>query len=79
VKTTVDVDKEAADLAAGILGTKSLRDTVNAALREVVAAERRRRLAARVRNGELRIPTPAELARLRAPKIEIGSLSRKRK
>jgi hypothetical protein len=74
VKTTVDVDDEAAEQAAKVLGTRTLKDTVNAALREVLAAERRRRLAARVRSGALPVPTPEELARLRSPRVPVGAL-----
>ena len=74
MKTTVDVDTAAAEQAARILGTRSLKDTVNAALREVLAADLRRRLAGRVRTGGLPTPTPAELARLRAPRIAVGAL-----
>jgi Arc/MetJ family transcription regulator len=76
MKTTIDVDRKAADSAARILGTGSLRETVNAALREVVSAANRRRLADRIRRGELRVPTPEELARIREPEIEVGSLSK---
>jgi hypothetical protein len=79
VKTTVDVDDEAAEQAAKVLGTRTLKDTVNAALREVLAAERRRRLAARVRSGSLVVPTPEELARLRAPRVPVGALRRGRR
>lgn len=76
MKTTVDVDSEAARLAARVLGTRSLKDTVNAALREVLAAERRRRLASRIRAGGLPTPSPEDLARLRAPRIRKGALRR---
>lgn len=79
MKTTVDVDTLAAQQAARVLGTRSLKDTVNAALREVLAAERRRHLASRIRAGELPAPTPEELARLRAPRIERGGLGRGRR
>jgi hypothetical protein len=75
MKTTVDVDRELATRAAEILGTSSLKDTVNGALSEVVRAEGRRRLAARVRAGTLPVPTPAELERLRAPRLPIGAFS----
>jgi hypothetical protein len=75
MKTTVDVDRELAARAAEILGTASLKETVNAALGEVVRAEGRRRLAERVRAGTLPVPTPEELARLRSPKLPGGSLS----
>ena len=74
MKTSVDVDTEAAERAARVLGTRSLKDTVNAALREVYAADRRRRLAARIRAGDLPVPTAADLARLRSPRIKPGAL-----
>jgi hypothetical protein len=75
MKTTIDVDRNAAKVAARILGTESLKDTVNSALREVAGIDRRRRLADRVRAGSLPVPTPAELSRLRAPKVPLGALS----
>ena len=78
MKTTVDVDREAADAAAEVLGTTSLKDTVNAALIEVVAAARRSRLAEMVRLGTLPIPTAAELRRLRKPRLAVGSLGERR-
>jgi Arc/MetJ family transcription regulator len=45
-KTSVDVDQDIASEAATILGTRTLRDTIDAALREVVYAERRLELVA---------------------------------
>jgi len=45
-KTSVDVDKDIAGEAAAILGTRTLRDTIDAALREVVHAKRRLELVA---------------------------------
>lgn len=74
MKTTIDVDRAAADEAARLLGTATLKDTVNAALREIVAAAGRRELAQLVRSGELTVPTPHELARLDDPGIEVGAL-----
>jgi Arc/MetJ family transcription regulator len=65
MKTTIDVDRELAEEAAEILGTKTLKETVNAALREVVNKELRRQLAQSVRDGTLPVPTLEELARLR--------------
>ena len=41
-KTTVDIDREAAAEAAEILGTTTLRETVNESLREVIDMKRRR-------------------------------------
>jgi Arc/MetJ family transcription regulator len=40
-KTSVIVDKDIADQAATILGTETLRDTIDASLREVVNAKKR--------------------------------------
>lgn len=74
MKTTVDVDRKLADEAAEILGTKSLKDTVNGALREVVRQQLLRALAQEVREGTLPVPTPEELAALRAPKLPVGAL-----
>jgi len=74
VKTTVDVDRDLADEAAEILGTKSLKDTVNAALFQVVRARGLRDLAEAVRNGTLSVPTPEEYRQLREPKLPVGSL-----
>ncbi len=69
MKTTVDIDREAADEAAEILGTTTLKDTVDAALREVVSAENRRQLAEEVLAGMLAVPTPEEAARAKMPKV----------
>lgn len=74
MRTTIDVDRRAAEEAAKVLQTESLKDTVNAALFEVLAAARRQRLAGRIRAGTLAAPTPKELARLRAPRIPAGAL-----
>lgn len=74
MKTTVDIERALADDAAKVLGTGSLKDTVNAALREVLVAARRQRLAARVRSRTLPVPTPSELARLRSPRVPVGAL-----
>ena len=45
-KTSVVVDQDIAREAAAILGTKTLRDTIDAALREIVQAKRRLELVA---------------------------------
>jgi Arc/MetJ family transcription regulator len=75
MKTTIDVDRQLADTVSEILGTETLKDTVNAALAEVERAELRRRLATRVRNGTLPAPTIAELRRMRAPRVPVGALT----
>ena len=76
MRTTIDVDRAAAAAAAKILKTASLKDTVNAALREVLGAQRRRSLAARIRARALPAPTPAELARLHRPRLPLGALNK---
>lgn len=79
MKTTVDIDKALAAQAAEILGTATLKDTVNTALREVARAEGRRRLAERVRSGTLPVPTLEELAISKAPRVSVGALSKARR
>jgi Arc/MetJ family transcription regulator len=76
VKTSIDIDRQAADEAAAILGTKTLKDTVDAALREVVSAELRRQLAEEILAGTLPVPAVEELAEWRAPKVQGGALER---
>lgn len=50
-KTLIDLDDEALAEAAKLLGTSSKKDTVNAALREII--DRRRRAAAVARMREM--------------------------
>jgi len=50
-KTLIDLDDEALAEAARLLGTSSKKDTVNAALREII--DRRRRAAAIARMREM--------------------------
>lgn len=45
-KTSIEIDKDIAERAAAILGTTTLRDTVDASLREVVNSKRRLELLA---------------------------------
>jgi Arc/MetJ family transcription regulator len=45
-KTSVEIDRDIARQAAAILGTKTLRDTINASMYEVVHAQRRLELVA---------------------------------
>jgi Arc/MetJ family transcription regulator len=51
IKTPIELDQEALDIAAEVLGTKTKKDTVNAALREV--GQRLVRLRALARLGEM--------------------------
>ncbi len=50
-KTPIEIDEEALAIAAEVLGTKTKKDTVNAALREV--GERLVRIRALARLGEM--------------------------
>ncbi len=50
-KTPIEIDDEALETAAEVLGTKTKKDTVNAALREV--GQRLVRLRALARLGEM--------------------------
>jgi len=43
-------------------------------LREIVRAYRRRWLAAQIRTGNIPVPTPQEVERLRAPRLPAGAL-----
>ena len=72
MKTTVDIDKELASEAAEILGTRTLKDTVNGALREVLRSRRRHELADAIVAGTLSVPTLEELARSKEPRVLIG-------
>jgi Arc/MetJ family transcription regulator len=51
MKTPIEIDQEALAVAAEVLGTKTKKDTVNAALREV--GQRHVRLRAMARLGEM--------------------------
>ncbi len=64
-RTTVDLDFDALERARQILGTRTTKDTVNGALRELNRAAALRQAAALVRLGELDIVQPEDLAELR--------------
>ena len=51
IKTPIEIDQEALETAAEVLGTKTKKDTVNAALREV--GQRLTRLRALAALGEM--------------------------
>lgn len=52
-KTLIDVDEEQLEAAQKVLQTKTKKDTVNAALRQVTALAARRRDLQRLISGEL--------------------------
>jgi hypothetical protein len=67
-KTSLSIDREKADAAAAVLGTKTLTATIDAALTEIVNMDRRRRLVERIKSSGRGIgPTDEELRRLRTP------------
>jgi hypothetical protein len=68
-KTSLVIDREKLAKARDILETKTLAETVDAALDEVIALDARRRLMARIeRDGGIG-PSLAELRRLRQPRV----------
>jgi len=62
------IDRGKAAQAKKILGTRTLADTVDQALDEVIRLAARRRLMERIRRDGGLGPTPDELRRLRAPR-----------
>lgn len=64
-KTSLVIDRAKIAEAREILGTKTLADTVDAALDEVLRLEKRRRVADRIRKQGGLGPDPVELRRLR--------------
>jgi hypothetical protein len=68
-KTSLVIDREKVAEARRILGTRTLAETVDGALDEVINLERRRRLMGRIRRSKTDGigPTPDELRRLREP------------
>ena len=51
-KTTLNVNVELLEHAQRVLGTRGIKDTIDRALQEVIAAEARRRALARLRTME---------------------------
>jgi Arc/MetJ family transcription regulator len=69
-RTTVDLDLDELDHAREALGTRTTRDTVNTALREVNRRAALSRAAALIEQGGLDIVEPSELRALRGTRIE---------
>lgn len=67
-KTSLVIDRKKVAEAQEILETKTLAETVDAALDEVIALAARRRLMDRIRRDGGIGPSPAELRRLREPR-----------
>jgi Arc/MetJ family transcription regulator len=74
MKTSIEIDKQLASEAAEILGTKTLRHTVDAALREVIRARLRHELADALCAGTLTLPSIEDVDRSKAPKVPVGAL-----
>jgi len=68
-RTTIDLDLHELERARAILGTRTTKDTVNGALREVNRAAALRRAAALVRQGDLGVVEPEDLGELRRSRI----------
>ncbi|MGH3567557.1 MAG: type II toxin-antitoxin system VapB family antitoxin [Pseudonocardia sp.] len=67
-RTTLDVDDDLLGQAQYVLGTRGLKDTVDAAFREVIRRSLRERLAARIDSGEGIDRSPELLAQSRPPR-----------
>jgi len=67
-KTSMVIDRAKAAQAQRILGTRTLAETVDRALDEVVRLAARRRLMDRIRRDGGIGPSPAEVRRLRGPR-----------
>lgn len=65
-KTSMVIDRKKAAEVKSILGTRTLAETVDRALDEVIRLEGRRRLLRRIERGGIG-PSPEELRRLREP------------
>jgi Arc/MetJ family transcription regulator len=67
-KTSMVIDRKKVAAARKILGTKTIAETVDGALDEVIRLAARRRLMERIRREGGIGPTPEELRRLREPR-----------
>ena len=67
-KTTVEIDVDALQEAAEHLGTRGVKQTVNAALTEINRRAALRRAAEYVRSGELHLPGEESWAQWREPR-----------
>jgi Arc/MetJ family transcription regulator len=64
-RTTIELDEALLAETRQLLGTTGIRDTVEAAMREVTRAAKRRALAERIRTGEGIDRSPEMLAQTR--------------
>ena len=66
-RTTVELDMALVQRAQEVLGTKTIRETIDEALREVDRRDALRRGAEMINKGGLNLATPEDLAQLRRP------------
>jgi hypothetical protein len=64
-RTTVDLDMGAIEQAKAVLGTTTIRETIDRSLHEVVRHRALQRAADLVRGGKPNLATPEDLAELR--------------
>ena len=64
-RTSIELGEVLLDESQRILGTSGIRDTVEAAFREVIRSDRRNRLRERIRTGEGMDTSPEMLAAVR--------------
>ena len=69
-RTSVDIDVVELEQTKEILGTETIRDTVNSALRQVNRRAALARAAARIEQGDFEVVEPGELAALRLERVE---------
>lgn len=74
-RTTVELDVNELEDAKEVLGTRTARETINAALREVNRRAKLARAAAFIARGELDAITPDELKDLRRSRYDSFSAS----
>jgi hypothetical protein len=68
-KTSLVIDREKVERVQKILGTRTLAETVDAALEDVINHDRRMRIMERIRRDGGIGPSPEEVRRLRAPRM----------
>lgn len=68
-RTTVDISKEAYEQAKEILGTSGYKETINAALTEVVRRKKLQETVEYIRSAGKIAPSPEELYEMRHKRI----------
>jgi hypothetical protein len=68
-KTSLVIDREKVERVQKVLGTRTLAETVDAALEDVINHDRRMRIMERIRRDGGIGPSPEEVRRLRRPRL----------